>query len=127
MQGCYATCGDDPANRAFSDIVTTELEGDRSGWRMQLIQGKDSAYALVQGFEGVPLEPCLVPASVKGDGSIEFVLPTSCSSPGTFRGIVRNGHIVGVFNNGMTGPRGERLLDLRELCARAEKSSKKGN
>lgn len=123
---CYAllwlpnasAAGQDYANEIFTNVKHIKIEGDLIGWRIQLIRSSQRAYALVQGFEGEPQPPCLVPARIDGNGDLEFEMAQNCDVRGRFVGRIKGNALIGEFKNGMRGPDGEVVMTLRRVLAR---------
>jgi hypothetical protein len=70
--------------------------GDLFGYTIIIYQGP-SYWAVAQEINEQEMPAVCVPATVHGT-SIEFTIPTE-SGPNNFRGIVRNGYLVGEFSN----------------------------
>lgn len=105
----------DFSNESYSNVRLIIGENDLVGWRIQIIKSESQAFVLVQGFEGVPMVPCLAEAKLASNGLLKFNLPVSCAVSGRFEGMINGDSIVGKFSNGITGPNGETVMTLDKI------------
>ncbi|MFZ6645108.1 hypothetical protein ACO0LO_05285 [Undibacterium sp. TJN25] len=110
-----ATTGtSDYGNEIYTNVKLVSSESELVGWRIQIIQASSRVYVLLQEFEGVAQNPCLIEATIVGS-TLHFDLPKSCYGEGDFTGFLQGKWLIGNFSNGMLGPDGEKKMKLRRI------------
>ncbi|MDR6537581.1 hypothetical protein [Variovorax soli] len=92
----------DWGNRVYSNVRLHEMEGDLTGWRIQIIQSEKEDYALIQAFEGVPSSPCLVRIEWQGN-KFRSSPPQTCDFQSEIRGKIEKNRLIIEFPAGVQG------------------------
>lgn len=79
----------------FSDMRYSG--GDVLGQEIFIVYSKPGYFVVLQGSEGEPAKPTIVPATFKGS-EVTFFVPADVDSRGEFRGVVSQEGLVGTFS-----------------------------
>jgi hypothetical protein len=82
----------------FTDMSYHSEGGDMLGTELFVVKSNHGYYVIYQSSEGEPSVPVVIPAKVDGT-KINFDVPSSVDSNGSFSGVISNTGLIGTFSD----------------------------